>query len=206
MDFDGVWLEAFGKPEIFGSWMIWGASGSGKTRFALMLCKYLTKFGKVAYNSLEEGNCRSLQQAFIDVGMEEVERKMILLDREPIRELNERLKKQKSPDIVFIDSFQYTQLKYNDYIKLIKTHPKKLFIFISHADGKEPSGRSAKSVRYDCMCKIRVEGYRAMVVSRYGGGKPFDIWPEGAAKYWGGEALTEDEDKGDDEDEDETEY
>ena len=76
-------------------------------------------------------------------------------------------------------------MTYNDYKKLKEQFRKKLFVFISHADGKDPAGRSAKSVRYDCNCKIRVEGYRAMIVSRYGGGKPIDIWAEGAARYWG---------------------
>lgn len=36
-----------------------------------------------------------------------------------------------------------------------------LIIFISHADGKNPAGRSAKSVMYDASLKIYIEGYRA---------------------------------------------
>lgn len=185
MDFKGEWLDGFGCPEFTGSWIIWGPSGSGKTRFACMLCKELAKFGKVAYNSLEEGDSDSLKKAFMAVGMEDVSGSVVLLDREPISELTERLSKRKSPDIIFIDSYQYTGMTYNDYKKLKEQFRKKLFVFISHADGKDPAGRSAKSVRYDCNCKIRVEGYRAMIVSRYGGGKPIDIWAEGAARYWG---------------------
>lgn len=187
MDFTNDWLDAFGKPEYRGAWIIWGASGSGKTRFALQLCKYLTNFGRVAYNSLEEGDSLSLQRGFRDVNMMEVSRRIILIDREPISELSERLKKKKSPNIIFIDSFQYTGMKYSDYKKLRSDHPDKLFIFISHADGKEPSGRSARSVRYDCDCKIRVEGFKAIVTSRFmeGVGKPCTIWEEGAARYWG---------------------
>lgn len=45
--------------------------------------------------------------------------------------------------------------------------PRKLFIFISHADGKNPKGGVADSIRYDCSCKIYVEGFRAVAASRY---------------------------------------
>ena len=47
MEFDGEWRKAFGRPAINGSWLIWGNSNQGKTRFALQLCKYLTNFGRV---------------------------------------------------------------------------------------------------------------------------------------------------------------
>ncbi|MCU7571192.1 hypothetical protein N4241_08765, partial [Riemerella anatipestifer] len=55
MKFEGDWLELIGEPEVSGCWIIWGLSGNGKTRFALQLAKYLTKFQKVFYNTLEEG-------------------------------------------------------------------------------------------------------------------------------------------------------
>ena len=43
MDFKGPWYDAFGTPERRGVWIIWGNSGSGKTSFALQLCKYLCR-------------------------------------------------------------------------------------------------------------------------------------------------------------------
>ncbi|MCK5015827.1 MAG: hypothetical protein KAS32_02045 [Candidatus Peribacteraceae bacterium] len=185
MPFDGDWYASIGKPELAGTWIIWGNSGNGKTRFALQLCKYLTQFGKVAFNSLEEGASLSMRKAFTETGMEEVKRRLVLLDQEPISELFERLSKHKSPDIIAIDSLQYTGMKYKDYRTLRETFPKKLFILISHADGKEPAGRVAKSIRFDAFVKIRVEGYKAFPVSRYGGGEPYIIWHEGADSYWG---------------------
>lgn len=48
------WREAFGEPERNGVWFVWGRSGSGKTSFVLKLCKELCRFGRVAYDSLEE--------------------------------------------------------------------------------------------------------------------------------------------------------
>jgi hypothetical protein len=184
LPFDGAWAELIGKPEISGAWLIWGDSGNGKTRFALQLCKYMARFCRVAYNSMEEGASKSMKKAFREVGMDEVKRNVILLDNEPIVDLKERLRKRRSPDAVVIDSVQYTGMTYRDYTSLRAEFRNKLFIMISHADGKNPAGRTAKSIRYDAFVKIRVEGYRAFALSRYGGGKPFTIWEEGAAAYY----------------------
>lgn len=71
------------------------------------------------------------------------------------------------------------------YIALKKEFPNKLFIYISHADGKEPDGKLAKQIRYDSNVKIYVDGYIASCNSRYGGGEPYTIWEEGAARVWG---------------------
>jgi hypothetical protein len=75
-------------------------------------------------------------------------------------------------------------MTYNDYKTLRSLFPQKLFILISHAEGKNPAGRVAKSIKYDAFVKIWVEGYRAFAVSRYGGGEPYTIWDEGADEYW----------------------
>lgn len=183
LDFEGRWLASFGKPELCGSWLVWGASGHGKTRFVLQLCKYLCRFGRVAYDSLEEGLSKSMQNAILDVGMKDTARRFVLLDKENIADLIERLQRRKSPDIIVIDSVQYTGMTYNDYKKLRDEFPRKLFILISHADGKEPAGRVAKSIRYDAFVKIRIVGYKAFPISRYGGGEAYTIWEKGATDY-----------------------
>ena len=208
MEFEGRWYDSFGCPEIRGCWLIWGSSGSGKTRFALQLCKYLTKFGRVAYDSLEEGLSATMQAAFEDEGMLQAKRKFIFLDREPVTVphfwsaafkrkvvdylqrfafddkssrsiaevldllerykpvkksdeitcLIDRLERRKSPDIIVIDSLQYSTLNMVTTKDLTTSFPNKLFIFISHADGQNPAGRSAKSVLYDADLKLRVVG------------------------------------------------
>lgn len=61
-DFDGAFLASFGRPELRGEWLIYGGSGCGKTTFVMQLCKYLTRFRRVAYNSLEQGLSLSLQR------------------------------------------------------------------------------------------------------------------------------------------------
>ena len=182
LPFEGEWKDSIGCPELTGSWIIWGNSGNGKTRFALQLCKYLCQFGRVAYDSLEEGVSVSLVKAIKETHMMEVRRKFVVLDKEPIDQLTERLEKPKSPDIVCIDSLQYTGMSYEQYKALKERFPKKLFIWISHADGTLPEGRVAKKVRFDSNVKVFVQAYRAEPVSRYGGGKPYIIWEEGYRK------------------------
>jgi Predicted ATP-dependent serine protease len=186
MPFTGEWEKSFGCPELRGSMLVYGPRKNGKTRFVLQLCKYLTKFGKVVYDSLEEGASFSMRRAFEEVGMNDVKRRIILLDKEPIDQLITRLEKRKSANVVVIDSVQYSGLKYADYTRLIDRFRNKLFIILSHANGKDPRGSVAQSIQYDAYVVVYVEGFKAFPVGRYGGGEPFVIWPEEAFKYWDG--------------------
>ena len=169
LPFENEWLASIGSPELKGGWIIWGNSANGKTRFALKLAKYMASFVRVAYDSLEEGLSLSMQKAIIDVGMSDVKRSFVLLDKETVPMLRERLTKQRSPQVVIIDSLQYTGLTYKDYTTLINDFPHKLFILVSHADGREPRGNVGKAIKYDAIVKIYVEGYKSFAQSRYGG-------------------------------------
>ncbi|TNE29179.1 MAG: hypothetical protein EP346_06875 [Bacteroidetes bacterium] len=181
------WKSFIGVPDRSGAWIVWGESGSGKTTFTMQLCKEFATREKVLYNSLEEGNSKSIASAITRVGMIDVKQNFYLLDKESIEELKLRLSRKRSPKVCVIDSLQYSGLDYRNYLKLIEEFPKTLFIFISHADGKNPSGRTASKVRYDAMVKIRVEGYRAFAASRFleGSGTFYDVWKEGAINYHG---------------------
>ncbi|PKP26603.1 MAG: hypothetical protein CVU03_03445 [Bacteroidetes bacterium HGW-Bacteroidetes-2] len=178
LNLDANWQALLGEPEASGVWIMWGNSGNGKTSFALQLAKELTKTGKVIINTLEEGARKSFQLAVIRTHLKGYGRKIMVLNREPLDELKERLRKPKAPKICMIDSFQYTGLSKNEYKELKEEFHDVLFIFISHAEGKHPEGRPAKFVRYDADVKIHIEGYVATAVSRYGGGEPYHIWPE----------------------------
>lgn len=184
---EGGFKKLIGEPELTGSWMIFGGSGNGKTSFSLQLAKQLSSFKKVAYDSLEEGVSLSMQKAFKRTGMESARKKIILLDMESIEDLKVRLRRRRSPDIIFIDSIQYSGLNKKAYESLKREFRKKLFIWISHADGKKPGGRLANAVYYDSFVKIRVEGYKAHAISRYADGKtePYTIWQQGADEYEG---------------------
>lgn len=189
LPFEGVWAKSFGMPSRTGVWIIWGESANGKSSFAMQLAKELTKYGKVAYNSLEESLSLSFQQNMQRCRMEEAGGRFLILDREPIAELGIRLKKQRSPDFVIIDSLQYSGLNYKEYKRLKEQHPSKLFIFISHADGDKPKGATATSIQYDADMKIMVRGYRAICKGRFipEAGSYYTIWADAEAKYWVGE-------------------
>lgn len=180
LEFEGKWKGSIGTPELTGTWLIWGNSANGKTRFALQLAKYLTNFRRVAYNSLEEGLSKSMKEAIIDTGLD---KNFVLLDKEPVEELKIRLRKRKSPDVILIDSLQYTGLSYGQYKELRKEFPHKLFIFISHAEGNEPKGNVARSIKYDAFVKIPVIGYAAYPQSRYGGGEKYVVWKYGHERF-----------------------
>lgn len=184
--FEGEWEKAFGHPDRTGTWIIWDNSGNGKSSFVMQLAKYLCRFAKVAYDSLEESTGLSLKNSLVRHKMEEVNRRFVILDRESMEELSERLSKRRSPEIVIIDSFQYSGLTYATYKAMKEKHANKLLIFISHAEGMNPEGRAAKKVAYDADVKIFVQGFRAMCKGRFitAPGNYYTIWEEGAAKYW----------------------
>lgn len=184
--FEGEWEKAFGHPDRTGTWIIWGNSGNGKSSFVMQLAKYLCRFAKVAYDSLEESTGLSLKNSLVRHKMEEVNRRFVILDRESMEELSERLSKRRSPEIVIIDSFQYSGLTYATYKAMKEKHANKLLIFISHAEGMNPEGRAAKKVAYDADVKIFVQGFRAMCKGRFitAPGNYYTIWEEGAAKHW----------------------
>ncbi|MBQ3625024.1 MAG: hypothetical protein IKH14_00410 [Prevotella sp.] len=184
--FEDRWQSAFGCPERCGVWFIWGASGNGKTSFVMQLIAELCKWDRVAFNSLEEGDSLSMRQKLIRHGLTGVGSRLHLL-HEPMDVLSDRLYQRKSYRIVVIDSFQYTQMTYKDYIRFKEAHRDKLIIFISHAGGSMPRGNAAVSVMYDATLKIWVEGFKAFSKGRFiGDTGEFTIWDEGAKRYWGG--------------------
>lgn len=158
-EFDGAFLASFRKPELRGAWIVYGGSGSGKTTFLMQLCKYLTRFRRVAYNSLEQGLSLSLQKAWERVRMDEAGSRIILLNKESLKDLRVRLSKKQSPDVVVIDSVHYWfGLKVADVMKLKDDFPGKLFIFVSHENGDCPTvlwrRRYATTVKSRCASRV----------------------------------------------------
>jgi len=178
------WKQAFDRPETTGVWFVWGNSGNGKSSFVMQLACELSKLGPVLFNSLEEGTRLTLQNNLsrtnLDGNMQNLQFGAYAMD-----ELDAHMSKRRAPRFVIIDSFQYTQMSYDNYIAFKERHRNKLIVFISHAEGKNPSGRPAKTVKYDADLKIWVEGFRAISNGRYNPGGVFTIWTEGAEKYWG---------------------
>jgi hypothetical protein len=183
LSFSGDWEATLGKPDKAFSAIIWGNTTNGKTEAAIKLAKYLTNFGKVAYDSLEQGLSATIQQALLRNHMDTLGNSFILLDREPFDDLIERMSKPKSPDFLFIDSVQYTRITKAQYYQLKELMLKKGkgIIWISQAKGKLPKGSLADDIMFDVDLKLWVEGFKLFPDGRLnGGGEPFVIW----AKYW----------------------
>lgn len=185
LEFEGEWLAAVGRPELTGAWFIYGPPKHGKTTFAMMAIKYLSGFERSAYDSIEEGLSLSIQLAMERVDMDEASGRVVLLDKMEIGELVKYLKRHKSPNVVVIDSVQFADLTFAQYKRLKEAFPRKLFIYVSHVEGRQPDGQVAKRIWRDSNVVFRVEGYRAFPSGRYGGGEYIDIWPEKADEYWG---------------------
>lgn len=183
--FDGAWQDAFGQPETTGVWLIWGLSGSGKSTFAAHLAKYLSQWNRVAYNSLEEGASLTLVRAFQRAGITPEDRSIHLLT-DKMDLLEKRLSQRRSYEIVIIDSFQYTGLNYRRYIEFKEKFPHKLIIFVSHAEGSQPAGRAAVSVKYDASLKIYVNSHRAFSMGRFRGEVGhYDVWTQSTTQTYG---------------------
>lgn len=190
--FEGEWFQAFGRPERSGCWIIYGKSGQGKTHFALMLARELERLGmRVLFISLEMGlqsDFKSeIKQAGIYSGTSRIQ---LSSDCDGISDLESEITKQRSADVVFVDSVQYLGdqcgVKAKDIIALRKKYPRKMFIFISHVEGKEVEGPMAYDIKKDSFRRIYIEGFKATHIARGAGGprKYFIIWDKGYQRYW----------------------
>lgn len=179
------WRDMIGVPEACGTWIVWGKSGNGKSSFVMKLAKELCRFGPVLYDSLEEGVGLTMMNTLERFGMMESNGNLRFVS-ESMEALAERLEKRRSPRIVIVDSFQYTGMSYRDYIAFKERFPAHLIVYVSHASGSEPKGKSAVDVMYDASLKVWVEGYRAFSKGRFIGEKGYlDVWQEKAEVYWG---------------------
>ncbi len=143
----------------------------------------LTQYGQVWYNGLEEGDSLSFETALKRVGMESVGNRFHLIE-DRFDSLCGRLKRRNRPKFCFVDSFQKMHMTTAQFEYLEDNFTDVQFIWVSRAEGKKPEGRIAKNIEYECYVKIWIEGFKAFAKSRYGGGKPFVIYPKRAAEYW----------------------
>jgi hypothetical protein len=187
LNFEDEWNHTLGKPDKAFSAIVYGNTSNGKTEAAIKFAKYLTNFGKVDYDSLEQGVSATMRDALERNHMNNCKNTFRLLDRMPFEELLNRFSKPKSADFLFIDSVQYTRITKAQYYQLkeLMLAKGKGIVWISQAKGKSPKGTLADDIMYDVDLKLWVEGFKMFPEGRLnGGGEPLVIWPERAAKYW----------------------
>jgi len=175
-EFSDEWYESFNSPEKNFKALIYGLPGNGKTEFCIKWAKYLTKFGKVYYNSHEQGISKSLQDAAVRNALDEVAGKLIFGNKETLTEMTDRLGRRNSPKIVFIDSLDYMNLTDGQYKVLTERFPRKAFVIICWEKSNTPQSNYAKKIEYMADIKIRVQDFIAYPRCRFGGNIPFVIW------------------------------
>lgn len=174
--------------------IIYGGSGHGKTNFLVKLMKELKTVGDMLYVSYEEAHGKTIQDLILRHKLDEELPNLKFSDGETIGELTSMLRKKRSPKLIVLDSWQFSGLTLDDY-KLLKKEfvfgksvgKRKIFLIISHVNGKMPDGKTAIDIKKDCNIKIRVEGFVAFVdTSRYGNTKQtMVVYEERAQQYWG---------------------
>jgi len=171
------WVDHLGNLTENFRMLIVGKSGHGKTEYAMKLSKMLSQyFGKVSYNSTEQGRSASFQQSFFRNQMDEIKGGKWMLCDPSQRVFNvwfERLKKQNSGRVVLLDSLDYMKLTLDQFKLLHETFRHKSIIIVAWNDPIDPV---TKKIRYMCDIKVEVENFSAKIASRFGGNKPFKIW------------------------------
>jgi len=189
-------IDAIGHIEDSFTAIIYGGSGNGKTNFLVRLLKELKDVGDMLYISYEEAHGKTIQDLIFRHNLHNDLPNLRFSDGETFEELTALLKKKRSPKIIVIDSWQFSNLTYANFDFLFKNfvfgktaNKRKIFLIISHiGTGKEPDGKSAMDIKKMSNIKILVEGFVAIVkVSRYGSKKNMVIWEDGAKEYWGKE-------------------
>jgi|ERR1035437_1752975 KaiC/GvpD/RAD55 family RecA-like ATPase len=185
--------ENLGKIDEGFDMFIFGGSGSGKSSFAAILIREFSQFGKTLHLVYEEGHSSSVQMNLKRAGIEDIKGYEIM-DNCSHEDLMYLLNKKKSPHIIVIDSLQYARFTKPQWLalkdKFVKGRKKKIFIVISHADGKRPRGSVATDALYDAQIKVFVKGKIAFIKSRYEGKKNYVIYEKGAREYWGRQYKT----------------
>ena len=192
--FSGEFREVFSTPQDKGVWLIWGASGSGKSSFVMQLCAELSKYYKVLYNSLEED--AEDDDFFQRMQLFEMQRfkNSFNVVKDSYNELIVRLERKASAKVVIIDSATYFfkgRNAFNDYLNLVrKLFPKKIFIITAHARGNNPEDQLEFDIMHDANTKVRVDAYGATNKGRKFGRKDtFVIWEEKYNQIHGNKTL-----------------
>ncbi|GIZ15749.1 hypothetical protein [Capnocytophaga catalasegens] len=167
-DFDGVWREVMGTPEVSGFWLIYGAEKQGKTWFALKLAEYLSQFEKTLYISAEQGYSWGFQQSCSRAGIDPTNPKMKIVPYVKLDELEKTLKRQRAPKVVIIDNITTynDELKNGKLRKLQMNYKDTLFVFVAHEEKNEPYTAIAKLCKKLAEIIIRVEGLACQVSGR----------------------------------------
>jgi archaellum biogenesis ATPase FlaH len=164
--FEDDWRKAFGNPAYGRVWFIWGDSGSGKSSFAMQLFKQFCLFGnKCLYNTLEEFQTKSFQDRIKTFNMVEV-RKSYNVVKEQIPDLAVRLRRERSADVIFIDSPQYLRIRKEKLMDFLEEFSHKTIVFVSQSENGKERGQLATDIHFEAYMKIYIDKYVAYFKGR----------------------------------------
>lgn len=130
MPFEGYWAGLIGQPERNFRLLCYGPQKSGKSTLVLRLADYVAaNFGKVFYNSHEEGFSRTLQERIIQNNIEAP--RLFFGHKETFDALMDDSFRRRYYRMVVIDSVQYMGLNYLQYKQLISKYKRTAFVFIA---------------------------------------------------------------------------
>lgn len=173
-----------GDVEVGFTMLIWGASGSGKTTFAIRnLATYLaTNHGKVYFNSIEQGEGAGIQKVLQRCDLSAVPKGQFMFgDRDTFPEMVNKIKRI-NPRFIFIDSADYLNLTSTQYKQLRdvchkgRKNSRKSLIIISWENNEQPKSQYMKDVRYMVDIKVYVRKGIVKADSRFGATDSFDVF------------------------------
>lgn len=173
---DDEWFNHLGNLPHNFRMLIEGKPKNGKTSYCLQLTKMLAKdWGKVYYNSAEEGDTASMAEALDRFAMHEVKGRWILArDEDSVFEsMMDNLARRNSGRVVVIDSLDYMRLTLEQYKELEQRFRNKAIIIVCWND---PMDIHAKRIRYNVNIAVEIRDFVAFPRSRFGGNKPFNVW------------------------------
>lgn len=190
---DDEFKDCYGDIDSAFDVIFYGDSSNGKTNaVAQFVDKMISVFNtKCNYISYEEGHGKTMWKVLIEQHHlhEKYPNSLTLYENFTYQQLDYYLHQQRSAKIWVFDSIQASGLTWEEIkelkAKYVMGKSKKIFVYISWADGKLPAGAVAKSVRYYANIKVRVEGFICFIRSRYGSKKNFVSYENGAKNYWG---------------------
>lgn len=170
------WKHALGDISAPFRWLVFGLPKNGKTTFVLSFCKDVCEFSKVYYNSMEEGDSKTMQEALKRVGMGDTKPGRFMLgDRDTFAEMMVKLQKNRA-QVVVIDSRDYMKLTTDQYKRLTTAFPKKSFILVCWEQSGKPLGKYAKDIEFMVDMVTHVSRFQALTNGRFGAQLRYKIW------------------------------
>lgn len=174
LEFQGLWLELIGKPERNFKVLTYGVEKSGKSTLMIRFADYLaTDFGKVFYNSHEEGFSKTLQDRLNSNNI--TASNLFFGHKVSFEEMMDDSFKRKYFKTIFIDSLQYMNMTYTQYKQLTDKYKNKSFVFISQINGRGKI-KGGTDISHAVDVKIFTKDGYAKVQSRFAEEKTVQIF------------------------------